>query len=60
MHISAYRPAKAPDDINKLIVSGEIQHNNRYIGCCERYYLLFPNDQHKYVCNPVINQFQIL
>ncbi len=46
--MSSWSPAKAQDELNKLIVNNEVQYK---IGCCKRNYLIFPNDQHKYYYN---------
>ena len=40
------------DDIERLRVSGEIQYKSGWVGCCRRYFLIFPNDQHRYYYNP--------
>ena len=38
-------------DINNLINSNEIKLDSARIGCCNRFYLTFPNDDHKYFYN---------
>ena len=38
-------------EINNLINSNEIKLDSARIGCCVRYYLTFPNDNHKYYYN---------
>ena len=38
-------------EINNLINSNEIKLDSARIGCCNRYYLTFPNDNHKYYYN---------
>ena len=42
---------KLKAEIDKLISSGEIQYKSGLIGCCIKYYLKFPNDNHKYCYN---------
>ena len=49
--MSSWTPAKAQDELNKLIVNNEVQYRSGLIGCCKRNYLIFPNDQHKYYYN---------
>jgi len=49
--MSSWSPAKAQDELNKLIVNNEVQYKSGLIGCCKRNYLIFPNDQHKYYYN---------
>ena len=39
---------KLKEEIDRLIISGEIQYESGLIGCCVNYYLKFPNDSHKY------------
>ena len=39
---------KLKEEIDRLIISGEIQYESGLIGCCINYYLKFPNDSHKY------------
>ena len=39
---------KLKEEIDRLISSGEIQYKSDLIGCCIKYYLQFPNDNHKY------------
>ena len=48
MLFSSYSLGRASDDIMRLRESGDIQYNSGRIGCCVRYYLTFPNEQHKY------------
>jgi len=50
--MSSWSPAKAQDELNKLIENNEVQYKSGWIGCCKRNYLIFPNDQHKYYYNP--------
>ena len=38
-------------EINNLINSNDIKLNCARIGCCNRFYLQFPNDNHKYYYN---------
>ena len=38
-------------EINNLINSNEIKLDCARVGCCNRYYLTFPNDNHKYYYN---------
>lgn len=52
MRLSSYTLGRATDDLNRLRESGEIQYNSGWVGCCRRYFLIFPNDQHKYYYNP--------
>ena len=52
MSYSSYTLGRAQNDIDKLLASGEIKHENKLVGCCKRNYLTFPNDQHKYQYNP--------
>ena len=52
--MSSWSPAKAQDELNKLIENNEVQYTSGWIGCCKRTYLIFPNDQHKYDYNPNI------
>ena len=52
MRFSSYSRGSASDDIERLRESGEIQYEQGYIGCCRRYFLIFPNDQRKYYYNP--------
>ena len=52
MIFSSYKPGRAMDDIERLRESGEIQYESGWVGCCRRYFLIFPNDQHKYYYNP--------
>ena len=50
--MSSWSPAKAQDELNKLIENNEVQYKSGWIGCCKRNYLIFPNDQQKYYYNP--------
>ena len=52
MDLSSYKPSQAYDDIKGLIEKGEIQYVIGQIGCCNKKYLWFPNDDHKYIYNP--------
>ena len=52
MIFSSYSRGKAMDDIERLRASGEIQYKSGLVGCCQRYFLIFPNDKHKYYYNP--------
>ena len=52
MRLSSYLPRQAENDLNKLIEGDQIQYNEGYIGCCKKYFLIFPNDKHKYYYNP--------
>ena len=52
MKLSSYLLRQAENDLNKLIESGTIQYKEGYIGCCKKYFLIFPNDEHKYYYNP--------
>ena len=38
-------------EINNLMNSNEIKLDSARIGCCVRYFLTFPNDNHKYYYN---------
>ena len=40
------------DDIERLLESGEIQYKSGRVGCCIRYFLIFPDDEHKYYYKP--------
>ena len=51
MKCSSYTLCQAEDDINKLIECDEIQYERGMVGRCNRYYLIFPDDQHKYYYN---------
>ena len=51
MRLSSYLLRQAENDLNKLIESGKIQYKEGYIGCCKKYFLIFPNDHHKYYYN---------
>ena len=51
MLFSSYTLGRAADDIIKLRERDEIQYNRGRIGCCMRYFLIFPNEQHKYYYN---------
>ena len=51
MRLSSYLPRQAENDLSKLIQSQEIQYNEGLIGCCKKYFLIFPNDNHKYLYN---------
>ena len=51
MRLSSYLPRQAENDLSKLIQSQEIQYNEGLIGCCKKYFLIFPNDHHKYLYN---------
>ena len=51
MRLSSYLPRQAENDLSKLIQSQEIQYNEGLIGCCNKYFLIFPNDHHKYLYN---------
>ena len=42
---------QAQDKLNELMSSGEVQYNRGLFGCCFRYYVIFPNDNHKYYYN---------
>ena len=52
MKISSYLLRQAENDLSKLIQSQEIQYKEGLIGCCKKYFLIFPNDHHKYHYNP--------
>ena len=52
MRLSSYLRRQAENDLNKLIESRQIQYKEGYIGCCKKYFLIFPNDKHKYYYNP--------
>ena len=52
MIFSSYSRGEAMNDIERLRASGEIQYKEGYIGCCKKYFLIFPNDKHKYCYNP--------
>ena len=52
MRFSSYTLGRAIDDVERLRASGEIQYNRGWVGCCPRYFLIFPNDEHKYYYNP--------
>ena len=52
MKLSLYLLRQAENDLSKLIESDQIQYKEGYIGCCKRYFLIFPNDKHKYYYNP--------
>ena len=52
MRLSSYLLRQAENDLSKLIQSREIQYNKGLIGCCNKYFLIFPNDNHKYHYNP--------
>ena len=52
MKFSYFTLGRAIDDIERLRVSGEIQYKSGLVGCCQRYFLIFPNDKHKYYYNP--------
>ena len=43
--------ADAKVELEKLIASGEVQYNRGLFGCCVKYYVTFPNDNHKYYYN---------
>ena len=51
MRLSSYLRRQAENDLNKLIEGEQIQYNEGYIGCCKKYFLIFPNDKHKYYYN---------
>lgn len=51
--MSSLMPDQKPkEEIDRLISSGAIQYDSGLIGCCIRYYLKFPNDNHKYYYKP--------
>ena len=52
MRFSSYLLRQAENGLSKLIGSKQIQYNEGYIGCCRKYFLIFPNDKHKYYYNP--------
>ena len=52
MKLSSYLPRQAENDLSKLIESDQIQCKEGYVGCCKKYFLIFPNDNHKYYYNP--------
>ena len=52
MILSSYSRGEAMNDIERLRASGEIQYNEGLVGCCKKYFLIFPNDEHKYCYNP--------
>ena len=52
MILSSYSRGEAMNDIERLRASGEIQYKSGLVGCCQRYFLIFPNDKHKYYYNP--------
>ena len=49
--MSSWTPAKAQDELNKLIDNNEVQYNRGLIGVVNNYYVTFPNDNHKYCYN---------
>ena len=49
--MSSWSPAKAQDELNSLIEANEVQYNRGLFGCCMKYYVTFPNDNHKYCYN---------
>ena len=51
MRLSSYLLRQAENDLSKLIQSREIQYNQGLIGCCNKYFLIFPNDDNKYLYN---------
>ena len=48
---SSLTPAKAKDELERLIACGEVQYNRGIIGCCNNYFVTFPNDSQKYKYN---------
>ena len=48
---SSLTPAKAKDELNKLIACGEVQYNSGVIGCCKNYFVTFSNDDQMYKYN---------
>ena len=42
--MSSWTPAKAQDELNKLIDNNEVQYNRGLIGVVNNYYVTFPND----------------
>ena len=51
MDFSTLTLADAKVELEKLIASGEVQYNRGLFGCCVKYYVTFPNDNHKYYYN---------
>ena len=51
MDFSTLTLADAKVELEKLIASGEVQYNRGLFGCCVKYYVTFPNDNHKYCYN---------
>ena len=49
--VSTLTLADAKVELEKLIASGEVQYNRGLFGCCVKYYVTFPNDNHKYYYN---------
>ena len=49
--MSSWTPAKAQDELNKLIDNNEVQYNRGLIGVVNNYYVTFPNDNVKYLYN---------
>ena len=43
--------ADAKDELEKLIACGQVQYNRGIIGCCNNYFVTFPNDSQKYKYN---------
>ena len=52
MKLSLYLLRQAENDLSKLIESDQIQYKEGLVGCCRKYFLIFPNDKHKYYYNP--------
>ena len=68
MSVSSLMPdQKLKEEIDRLIISGEIQYESGLIGCCVNYYLKFTNDSHKYyykrdklIYNTLNKKFQVI
>ena len=49
--VSSLTFADAKNELEKLIACGQVQYNRELFGCCMKYYVTFPNDNHKYCYN---------
>ena len=49
--MSSWTPAKAQDELNKLIDNNEVQYIYGYLGVVKNYYVTSPNHNHKYLYN---------
>jgi hypothetical protein len=49
---------KLKEEIDRLMISDEILYEGDLIGCCIKYYLKLPNDNHKYYykCDTLISK----